>query len=308
MKSLSHDQVFYAFAPTLTPLLTVAQNEVFSLDTRDCFANQLRSDADTLDNLDWDAINPATGPVAIEGVKPGDVVRVDIRRLELTGKSVMTTIPGAGMIQGITEASTRVMDNGDGVLSLSTERGDLRLPLKPMIGVIGLAPAEGRVPNGTPGKHGGNMDCGLIGEGASLYLHAAVAGGLFGCGDAHALMGDGEVLVCGAETPARVTLSVAVVDAPRLPTPFVETDELYAAIVAAKTSDDALKQAVDHMFGFLTEIVGLSQGDAGRLMSLVGSLKFCQVVDPELTVRFEFPKSVLAELGFAGIGGRFAES
>jgi amidase len=242
MKTLNHDQVFYAFAPTLTPLLTVAQHEPFTLETRDCFADQLRSDEDTLDNLNWDAINPATGPVAIEGVKPGDVVRIDIKKLEMTGKSVMTTIPGSGVISGVTEASTRGMDNENGVLSVSTAKGELRLPLKPMIGVIGLAPAEGSIPNGTPGRHGGNLDCTLIGEGASLYLHAAVPGGRFGCGDVHALMGDGEVLVCGAETPARVTLSAAVVDGPQLPTPFVETDELYAAIAIAKTSDDALKR------------------------------------------------------------------
>jgi len=302
MKTLNHDHVFHAFAPTLTPVLTVAQNEQFSLNTLDCFANQLCSDEDTLDDLNWDTINPATGPVAIEGVKQGDVVRIDIKKLEMAGKSVMTTIPGAGVISGVTEASTRVMDNDNGVLSISTEKGNLQLPLKPMIGVIGLAPVEGSIPNGTPGKHGGNMDCTLIGEGASLYLHAAVDGGLFGCGDVHALMGDGEVLVCGAETPACVTLSAAVVDVPQLPTPFVETDELYVTIATAKTSDIAFKQAVDNMFGFLTGIAGLSQGDAGRLMSLVGNLKFCQVVDPEITIRFEFPKSVLAKMGFTEIG------
>ena len=195
MKSLSNDQVFYAFAPDLEPHLTVDQGEEFVLNTCDCFENQLSSDEDTLDKLDWNRINPATGPVAISGVKPGNVVRIDIKKLELTGKSVMTTIPGAGMISGITEASTRVMDNDDGVLTVATEKGELQLPLKPMIGVIGLAPAEGSIPTGTPGKHGGNMDCNLIGEGASLYLQAAVEGGLFGCGDAHALMGDGEVFL-----------------------------------------------------------------------------------------------------------------
>ena len=301
MNSLNSNQVFYAFTPAQTPLLTVAQNEQFSLDTRDCYGNQLLSDEDTLDDLDWNTTNPATGPVSIEGVKPGDVVRIDINKLEMTGKSVMATIPGCGVVSGVTEATTRVMDNSDGMLSISTVKGNLELPLNPMIGVIGLAPAEGSISNAVPGKHGGNMDCTLIGEGTSLYLHAAVEGGLFGCGDVHALMGDGEVVVCGAETPARVTLTAAVVDMPQLPTPFVETDELYATIASAKTTEAAFKQAVDNMFDFLTEIVGLSQGDAGRLMSLVGSLKFCQVVDPEITIRFEFPKSVLEKLGFAGI-------
>ena len=301
MNMLNDEQVFYAFAPTLTPLMTVAQGEPFSLITRDCFANQLHSDEDTLDDLDWDAINPATGPVAIEGVKPGDVVRIDVKKIEMAGKSVMTTIPGSGVISGVTEASTRVMENDGGLLSISTVMGNLKLPLRPMIGVIGMAPAAGKIPNGTPGRHGGNMDCNLIGEGASLYLRAEAEGGIFGCGDVHALMGDGEVLVCGAETPAIVTLSAVMADAPQLPTPFVETKDLYATIASAESSDAALRQAVDNMFEFLTGTVGLKQGDAGRLMSLVGNLKFCQVVDPEITIRFEFPKSVLAELGFKGI-------
>ena len=302
MKLLTDDQAFYAFSPDLEPLLTVAQGEQFTLETRDCFANQLASDEDTLDDLDWEQINPATGPVAIEGVMPGDLLRIDILRLELIGKSVMTTIPGSGAVSGVTEASTRVMDNDDGLLSLHTALGDLSLPLQPMIGVIGLAPASGSIANGTPGVHGGNMDCRLIGEGTSLYLRAAVPGGLFGCGDVHALMGDGEVLVCGAETPARITFSVSVVAADELPVPFLVTDELYVAIASADSADAAMKLAIDQMFDFLNLVVGLPQGDASRLMSLVGDLKFCQVVDPLITTRFEFPKAVLAELGYAGIG------
>jgi len=115
-------------------------------------------------------------------------------------------------------------------------------------------------------------------------------------------MGDGEVLVCGAETPARITFSVSVVAADELPVPFLVTDELYVAIASADSADAAMKLAIDQMFDFLNLVVGLPQGDASRLMSLVGDLKFCQVVDPLITTRFEFPKAVLAELGYAGIG------
>lgn len=302
MKHLSNNQVFFAFSKDTAPVLSVGQNEIFTLDTCDCFENRLKSDVDTLDKLDWDRINPATGPVLIEGVKPDDVVRIDIKKIELTGKSVMTTIPGAGIISGITEASTRVMSNNDGILRVTTAKGELKLPTKNMIGVIGLAPGEGSIPNGIPGKHGGNMDCNLVEEGASLYLEADVAGGLFGCGDVHALMGDGEVLVCGAETPARVTLAASVSAEMKLPTPFIETKDLYATVATAKTADEALQLATDNMFFFLTEIAGLSQGDAGRLMGLVGNLKFCQVVNPEITIRFEFPKAILTKQGFSGIG------
>ncbi|MDD4324397.1 MAG: acetamidase/formamidase family protein, partial [Eubacteriales bacterium] len=226
MKTLSKDYTFYAFSGDLPARLHVSQNELFVLESCDCFSDQLNSDQDTLDSLDWDKINPATGPVAIAGVKPGDIVRIDIQKIEFTGRSVMTTIPGSGVISGITEPSTRVMDNSDGVLTVVTDKGVLSLPIEPMIGVIGLAPAEGSVPTGTPGKHGGNMDCKLIGEGAKLYLEAAVDGGLFGCGDVQALMGDGEVLVCGAETPAGITLSASILNEPKLRTPFIETDSV----------------------------------------------------------------------------------
>lgn len=302
MKSLNSDQVFYAFTPQLAPLLIVDQKEQFSLETRDCYGNQLHSDDDTMDGMDWSATNPATGPVYIMGVQPGDLLRIDIDKLELTGNSVMATIPGCGAIKGITEPETRVMDNSDRILKVKTEKGILDIPVKPMIGVIGVAPKEESISNGVPGMHGGNMDCNLIGEGTALYLHAAVDGALFGCGDIHAIMGDGEVVVCGAETPARVTFRASVVNANRLPTPFIENADVYAAIATAKTADEAYKKAVDNMFDFLTNIAGLCRGDAGRLMSLVGNLRFCQVVDPEITVRFEFPKVILNKLGFQGIG------
>ena len=300
MKSLGSKDLFYAFAADAKPLMTVEQGETFVLETRDCFSNQLCSEEDKIDNLDWNDINPATGPVEVQGVKVGDIVRFDIQKLELTGKSVMVTLPGSGALDGITRSTTSVLDNDEGVLTLPTEKGVLKLPLKPMIGVIGVSPAEGSIATGTPDSHGGNMDCTQIGEGTSLYLTAAVDGAMFGCGDVHALMGDGEVLVCGAETPARVTIAAQTVQS-ALPTPFLETQDQYIAIASAETVDQATKDATENMFSFLTKVVGLSEGDAGRLMTLVGHVKICQIVDPQKTARFEFPKAVLAELGFAGI-------
>jgi amidase len=111
-------------------------------------------------------------------------------------------------------------------------------------------------------------------------------------------MGDGEVVVCGAETPGEVTLTPQVVAIPGLPTPFLENDEIVAVIASAETTDAAYKMALDMMHEFLTKVAGIPVNDAAMLMSLVGNLKFCQVVDPLLTVRFEFPKSVLANYGY----------
>jgi amidase len=143
------------------------------------------------------------------------------------------------------------------------------------------------------------MDCTLIASGASLYLTVGVEGALFGAGDLHAAMGDGEIVVCGAESPGEVRFSAQVVDLPGLPTPFVENESLVATIAAAATADEAAAQATHRMSEFLTRFVGLPLNDAGMLMSLAGQLRFCQIVDPLKTVRFEFPKEVLRQRGFS---------
>jgi len=296
-KRVTREQVFFAFQPELTPVVHVKQGEEVVMETHDCFEGQLKSSADLLNELDWEHINPATGPVYVEGAKPGDVLRVDLLQMNVGSQSIMVTLPGEGALgDKITEMETVILKmDGDHVVY----KDKVRVPKKPMIGVIGVAPAKGSVPNGTPGVHGGNMDCSLVTEGASLYFTVGVDGALFGAGDFHAAMGDGEVVICGAETPGEFRFKAQVVDSMRgLPTPFLRNENLVAAIVSAPTLDEAASGATHAMARFLTEFVGLSVNDAGMLMSLTGELKFCQIVDPEKTVRFEFPVSVLNQLGF----------
>ncbi len=129
-----------------------------------------------------------------------------------------------------------------------------------------------------------------------VYFTAGVEGGLFGCGDMHAVMGDGEIVVCGAEAPGEVRLQIRVMTMKGLPTPFLETKDMVAAIYSAPTVDEAASQATHRMAQFLTDFVKIPLNDAGMLMSLVGELKFCQIVDPEKTVRFEFPKNAYRDL------------
>jgi amidase len=293
---ISRDHLFFSFHPRLSPAARVAQGEEVVLETHDCFQGQLQSERDLIASLDWSHVNPATGPVFIEGARPGDVLRVDLLEVAAGDQSTMVTIPGEGALGDvIQQMETAVLRREGGDLLF---RG-LRIPRRPMIGVIGVAPAEGEVPNGTPGPHGGNMDCTLIAAGASLYLTVGVEGALFGAGDLHAAMGDGEIVVCGAESPGEVRFRARVVDLPGLPTPFVENESLVATIAAAATADEAAAQATHRMAQFLTAFVGLPLNDAGMLMSLAGELRFCQIVDPLKTVRFEFPKAVLRQRGFS---------
>ena len=294
---VTRDRLFFAFEPKLNPAIQVQQGEEVLLETHDCFEGQIQKPQDLVDKLDWNHVNPATGPVYIQGAKPGDVLRVDLLEVKVGTQASMVTIPGEGALgDAITEMETAILKLEDDHLLFKDK---IRIPKKPMIGVIGVAPAEGSVPNGTPGPHGGNLDCTLMCEGNSAYFTVGVEGALFGAGDFHAAMGDGEIVVCGAEISGELHFKAEVVDRLKgLPTPFVQTPDVVATIYSASTADEAASGAIHRMAQFLTDFVKIPLNDAGMLMSLVGELKFCQVVDPLKTVRFEFPKWVLAEYGF----------
>ncbi len=294
--TISRDNVFFAFSPQLKAIARIEQGQEVLLQTHDCFEGQIRTTSDLVDTLDWAHVNPATGPLYISGAKPGDVLRIDLLDIQVDQRSSMVTIPGEGALGDvITQMETSILKlEGDQLVF----KDKVRVPARPMIGVIGVAPAEGEVPTGTPGPHGGNMDCTLVAAGNRVYFTVGVEGALFGAGDLHAAMGDGEIVVCGAETAGAVRFKADVVDLPGLPTPFVETREVVATIFSAATLDESASGAIHNMAQFLTNFAGIPLNDAAMLMSLAGQLKFCQVVDPLKTVRFEFPKAILAEYDF----------
>jgi amidase len=294
--TISRENVFFSFHPHLKAIAQVQQGEEVLLQTHDCFEGQIQTTSDLVDTLDWAHVNPATGPLFINGTHPGDVLRISLLDIQVDQQSSMVTIPGEGALGDVISQMETAILKLEG--SQVVFKDKIRVPVRPMIGVIGVAPAEGEVPTGTPGAHGGNMDCTLVSAGSRVYFTVGVEGALFGAGDMHAAMGDGEIVVCGAETPGVVRFIADVVDLPGLPTPFVETKDLVATIFSAPTIDEAVSGAIHKMAQFLTSFAGIPLNDAGMLMSLAGQLKFCQVVDPLKTVRFEFPKFILAEYGF----------
>jgi amidase len=297
-KKISRDNVFFAFHPDLEPVLYVNQGEEVLLETHDCFEGQLKSDRDLIDQLDWDHINPATGPVYIEGAKPGDTLRIDLLEVKTANHSIMVTLPGEGALgESISEMETTFLTVEDDTV---TFKNKIKVPKNIMIGVIGVAPEEEKIPNGTPGAHGGNMDCSLINEGASIYFTVGVEGALFGAGDLHSAMGDGEIVICGAEAPGEVRFTAKIVDSLKgLPTPFIRNSDVVATVFSAPTIDEAADGAIQAMSSFLTNFVKIPLNDAGMLMSLAGNLKICQIVDPEKTVRFEFPISILDQYDYS---------
>ena len=296
MIELDDSKTLFSFGKDLEPVLKVPSGETVRIRTKDCFGNQLLGPEDQLSEIDWEAINPAPGPIYVEGAVAGGTLKVHIDNIELDAQTSSCTGKDEGVCgDRFSDWATHFCKVEDGKV-VWDER--LSIPVAPMIGVIGVAPEGEPVNCGTPGKHGGNMDNTAIAAGATLYFPVAVDGALFGCGDMHAVMGDGEVSVSGAEVAGYATVTLTALPELSVPNPLIENETHFGIIVSAESLDKAAELAVQQMVDLLASRTNESEADLVMLLSLVADVRVCQMVDPEKTVRFMVPKYVLDAIGF----------
>ncbi|WP_313893521.1 acetamidase/formamidase family protein [Psychrobacillus sp.] len=286
--------VYYEFNKNNAYTKKVASGTTIKIETYDCYKNQIQSEEISMDAINWHEINPATGPIYVEGALPGDILKVQIEKIEIGSQGVMMVGPGLGVM------GHRIEKRVAKILPIREEKiifNGIQIPLNKMIGVIGVAPAGEGVSCETPGAHGGNMDNKMITEGATLYFPIFTEGALFSLGDLHAAMGDGEVGVSGIEVPGAATVTIEVIKGPTIQHPMLENAEVFTQIASAQTLDEATKIAIEEMIDRIVEKSTLSLEEVTMLMSAVGQIEICQIVDPLMTVRFVVPKWLLEELG-----------
>ncbi|MDO5043748.1 MAG: acetamidase/formamidase family protein [Coriobacteriia bacterium] len=294
---VKNDSLIYEFSQDNKPALTIKSGEEVLLETCDCFEDQLSSEHDELDKLDWDHVNPATGPVYVEGAEPGDVLKVEILKIELADEATIMTGEGVGVYgeklsDGLSVRYAKVHDN---ILEWDDK---VAFEIDPMIGVIGVAPAGDPVNTGTPGSHGGNMDNTMVREGATLYFPVSAPGALFAAGDMHAIMGDGEIGVSGAEIAGEILVRLTVVKGLEISDPVLIDQDDFSTIASADTMDEAAKKAVINMIELLKPRLPLSAKDITMLLSLAADVEVCQMVDPQLTMRYVISRDVLDAYDF----------
>lgn len=265
-------------------------------ETRDCYDNTITSSERPLGDREG-LSNPVTGALYVEGAEVGDILKIEIEDIKLRSWGVMRSSPTAGVFHEKYEKREAIIfEVKDNKIYFDDK---LILDADPMIGVIGTAPVEKEgIPTITPGKHGGNMDCKKIVKGSTIYLPVNVKGGLLSMGDIHALMGDGEVFICGLEIAGEITVKVSVLKNIKLPTPFLHSRGKVMSIQSAKDLDKAGDMAAKEMFEFVKEATKQDDVRTGMLMSLLSDMAVCQVVDPLLTVRVEFPLEALEKYGY----------
>ncbi|HFK1709142.1 acetamidase/formamidase family protein [Bacillus sp. ISL-8] len=297
MHRIHKEHIIYAMSPENNPCIEVEIGSRLVFETYDCFENQIDSEDVVFQELDWNRINPATGPVYIKGAEPGDILVVMIEKIKIAGQGVLTTGANLGVMgDKLNENTVKIVPIHNGHVSFSNE---LQIPINPMIGVIGTAPKEESISCGTPHDHGGNMDCKEIKEGTALLLPVNVPGALLALGDLHAAMGDGEIGVSGVEVAGEVTVTVQTIKGKKWPLPLAIQKEKIMTIASEKLLDDAANRAVRNMVTFLHEELEMSKADATLLLSAAGNLKICQVVDPLKTARMELGREYVEKLGFS---------
>jgi formamidase len=241
----SHNRIW----PDLEPIATIDPGEEIELELRDGMDGQLSpsSDSTTLNTIDLDANHPLTGPIAVNGARPGDVLVVTPRRIEPDGFGTTAVIPGFGLLGDLFDEPYLVRWQVEDGVARSAEMPGIAIRGRPFLGCVALAPSRelfaeaarreraladrgsfvlGPQPRSAvpaqepyasqalrtipPRENGGNLDVAQVREGSRLLLPVHVPGAMLSVGDLHFAQGEGEVCGTAIEIAGTVTLEVSL--------------------------------------------------------------------------------------------------
>jgi amidase len=293
----------------VAPVTTLRPRTLLKTSTLDCFAGRVRS-TDHLPSAHTDPryLNPQTGPFFVEGARPGDTLAVHFVSIEPTfAWGVSSTVPFFGSLTttGLTAGLQQALAEKTWIYELDLAERLVRysaldsvwtadLPLDPMHGTVGVAPALGEVRSSlTPGDWGGNMDTPEMRAGTTAYFNVNVEGALLSLGDGHARQGEGETCGVAVECAMTTELLVDVIPGQVTPWPRLENDTHLMTTGSARPLEDAFRIAHTQLVRWVAELTGLSDLDAYQLVSQVAKTPVANVVDTNYTVVATFPKSLL---------------
>jgi amidase len=263
--------------------------------------------------LDWDGKsvasgpNPQTGPFYVEGAEQGDMLvvtveKTDTNRAMAYSASLLAPYaidPGAIATRVDREPRrvTWTIDKARGVARLDQadlQPGGIELPLRPMLGCIGVAPARKEaISTATPGAFGGNMDYAWMTAGVKLMLPVSEPGALLFIGDGHARQGEGEVAGTGLETSMDVEFTVELVKRKAIGWPRLENGTHVMVLGSARPLLQAFQHATTELQKWLMSDYGFTERGAQIFMGQAAEYEIANVVDPNFTVVAKIRRELL---------------
>lgn len=305
--TLHAHQSHHGWDNTQPAVLRVAPGEVVTFEVSDSSGGRVKPDTtlETLEPADLARINPTTGPVWIEGIEPGDALKVTLLEFAASGWGWTMSSPRIGLLADQFKERELHIWRYDASATQPAAFGDFaRVPLKPFAGTIGLAlAAPGRHSVLPPRRVGGNMDLRDIAAGAELYLPVEVKGALFSIGDTHAAQGDGEVCGTAIESPMVVTARFDIVKDAKLAFPRLTLRSPVGRHLDGKGYEvttgigpdlmQCARDAVSGMIDLLTATHGMRPVEAYMLCSVCADLRISEIVDrPNWVVSLYMPRIV----------------
>jgi len=313
---MSEPDLTYQFGGGRYPIADVLPGQVLRTSTEDCFGGAVRTVDDLPSQVCQGRFNPVTGPFRVPGAEPGDTLALHFVQIDPARDWGMSAIfPHFGALtrthatamlhEPLPEIVWRYdIDATAGVVRYRARRSayTVELPLDPMLGTVGVAPAADEVRSSiVPDVHGGNLDTPELRAGTTLYLPVNVSGAMFSLGDGHARQGQGEVCGVAVETAMHVTVAVDVIKGVPTALPRIETDHQLISIGVGRPLEDAFRSSQNDVVRWTTELTGLDLYDAYQLVSQAGRAAAGNVCDPNYTMHAAIDTTILR--GASAYGG-----
>lgn len=293
------------FDSSIQPVLTIESGDTVIFETMTLYANHLtpRMTLEELLALRQDYLDRGvgphtmTGPVSINGAEPGDVLEVAIKRFMPIDWGVNYQMPGSmnggGLPEDFPDGQYRTF-RFDLDKMETTFSPDISIPLRPFLGVMGVAPRAGeKRPAAIPDYFGGNIDNKELVAGTTLFLPINLRGALFSMGDAHAAQGDGEVNMTAIETAMQeAVLQFIVRKDIKIERPMAETPNHWIMMAFHEDLNEAVKIALRDVIKFLCLTKGLTPSDAYALASITVDFRITQIVDGNKGVHAMIQKAI----------------
>jgi acetamidase/formamidase len=304
---LDSSVVHYEWNNAIAPRLVVDSGDTIVVDTRDAGDGYYTPTSTSRDTAARGPLkgHPLSGPIAVRGARPGDVLVVEIVAMEPAPFGWTHIRPGRGLLPEaeFPEAFLQIWNLEDRAVARMRARSGARVavPLAPFPGVLGTALDE---PGGhstmPPRKNGGNMDIKQLTAGATVYIPVWVDGGLLSVGDGHGAQGDGEVCISAVEMSARVTLRVGLRQGRPLHEPQLRTSGSHpsrgAEFATTAHGPDlflSAQQAVRYLVDHLVAERGLTREEAYVVASVAADLRISEIVDaPNWIVSAFIPEAI----------------
>jgi acetamidase/formamidase len=318
------DEFSYVFGG-VAPRLSIKPGDIVEVSTEDCFGGRVTSPTDLPSKVvPFNELNPVSGPIEVQGAEPGDVLAVHFVSIVPARKHAISgTFPFFGALTGTHETALlhdpldeRVwfyeLDLERWTATFRATRSDysLELPLDPMHGTVGVAPAGGEVRLVvTPSTHGGNMDTPETRAGTTLYLPVNVAGAMLSLGDGHARQGEGEVCGTGLESAMNTVIAVDLVKEGAISWPRLENDDYIMSTGSVRPLEDAFRISQKDLVDWTAGLTGMDTLDAYQLVSQMGLSPAANVCDPNYTMVAKLPKWTLKSAeAYGGVHRRLRSS